>query len=263
MASPSRVRPLEGGTDRSENSTIRPPAFACRKAWVKRIIRTVPTSRPQPAAIPSTPPTTVTTPSFPRYSRRKVLVPIPVAELTQKLDFVGPEPELIPGAAAQALADPVREVEDHVDEVEMSKEESDVCSVSSLSIFSQDSDVSSVFTSPFSSCSESSVEDLTTTVFPPELTGQGVTAPSPTIRTQSRSLKRLTTNFWTSVFSRFRSRARVSVLVGEADPGLEAKPAAQDVQDLEERRDAVETPPKRKGGRRKLFLSCFRGSEKD
>ncbi|XP_049326177.1 uncharacterized protein LOC125786746 [Astyanax mexicanus] len=244
MASPSRVRPLEVRSDRSENSTIRPPAFGCRKAWVKRIIRTVPTSRPQPAAIPSTPPPTVTTPSFPRYSRRKVLVPIPVAEL----DFVGPEPELIPGAAAQALADPVWEVEDLDDEVEMSKEESDV---------------SSVYTSPFSSCSESSVEDLTITVFPPELTGQGVTAPSPTIRTQSRFLKRFTTNFWTSVFSRFRSRARVSVLVGEADPGLEAEPAAQDVQDLEERRDAVETPPKRKGGRRKLFLSCFRGSERD
>ncbi|XP_049326294.1 uncharacterized protein LOC125786799 isoform X3 [Astyanax mexicanus] len=205
MASPSRVRPLEVRTDRSKDSTIRPPAFACRKAWVKHILHPVPTSRPQPAAI-------------------------------------------IPGAAAQALADPVWEVEDLDDEVEMSKE---------------DSDVSSVYTSPFSSCSESSVEDLTTTVFPPELTGQGVTAPSPTIRTQSRSLKRFTTNFWTSVFSRFRSRARVSVLVGEADQGLEAEPAAQDVQDLEERRDAVETPPKRKGGRRKLFLSCFRGSERD
>ncbi|XP_049326295.1 uncharacterized protein LOC125786799 isoform X4 [Astyanax mexicanus] len=205
MASPSRVRPLEVRTDRSKDSTIRPPAFACRKAWVKHILHPVPTSRPQPAAI-------------------------------------------IPGAAAQALADPVWELEDLDDEVEMSKE---------------DSDVSSVYTSPFSSCSESSVEDLTTTVFPPELTGQGVTAPSPTIRTQSRSLKRFTTNFWTSVFSRFRSRARVSVLVGEADQGLEAEPAAQDVQDLEERRDAVETPPKRKGGRRKLFLSCFRGSERD
>ncbi|XP_049326799.1 uncharacterized protein LOC125787061 [Astyanax mexicanus] len=212
----------------------------CRKAWVKHILHTVPTSRPQPAAI-------------------------------------------IPGAAAQALADPVWELEDLDDEVEMSKEESDVSSVSSSSFFSaltdpvwevedlddevemskEDSDVSSRYTSPFSSCSESSVEDLTTTVFPPELTGQGVTAPSPTIRTQSRSLKRFTTNFWTSVFSRFRSRARVSVLVGEADQGLEAEPAAQDVQDLEERRDAVETPPKRKGGRRKLFLSCFRGSERD
>ncbi|KAG9261447.1 hypothetical protein AMEX_G24982, partial [Astyanax mexicanus] len=155
-----------------------------------------------------------------------------------------PQPAaIIPGPAAQALADPVWEVEDLDDEVEMSKEESDVSSVSSSSFFSEDSDV---YTSPFSSCSESSVEDLTTTVFPPELTGQGVTAPSPTIRTQSRSLKILTTNFWTSVFSRFRSRARVSVLVGEADPGLEAEPAAQDVQDLEERRDAVETPPKRK-----------------
>ncbi|XP_049326624.1 uncharacterized protein LOC111189646 isoform X16 [Astyanax mexicanus] len=215
MASPSRVRPLEVRTDCWKDSTIRPPAFACRKAWVKHIL-CVPTSRPQPAAI-------------------------------------------IPGPAAQALADPVWEVEDLDDEVEMSKEESDVSSVSSSSFFS-DSDV---YTSPFSSCSESSVEDLTTTVFPPELTGQGVTAPSPTIRTQSRSLKILTTNFWTSVFSRFRSRARVSVLVGEADPGLEAEPAAQDVQDLEERRDAVETPPKRKGGRRKLFLSCFRGSERD
>ncbi|XP_049326293.1 uncharacterized protein LOC125786799 isoform X2 [Astyanax mexicanus] len=220
MASPSRVRPLEVRTDRSKDSTIRPPAFACRKAWVKHILHPVPTSRPQPAAI-------------------------------------------IPGAAAQALADPVWELEDLDDEVEMSKEESDVSSVSSSSFFSEDSDVSSVYTSPFSSCSESSVEDLTTTVFPPELTGQGVTAPSPTIRTQSRSLKRFTTNFWTSVFSRFRSRARVSVLVGEADQGLEAEPAAQDVQDLEERRDAVETPPKRKGGRRKLFLSCFRGSERD
>ncbi|XP_049326610.1 uncharacterized protein LOC125786969 isoform X2 [Astyanax mexicanus] len=260
MVSPSRVCPLGVGTDRSGNSTTRPPAFGCRKAWGKCSKRTVPTSHPEPAAIPSSQPPTVTTPPFPRYTHCNVLVPIAVAELTQKLDFVGPEPELIPGPAAQALADPVWEVEDLDDEVEMSKEESDVSSVSSSSFFSEDSDV---YTSPFSSCSESSVEDLTTTVFPPELTGQGVTAPSPTIRTQSRSLKILTTNFWTSVFSRFRSRARVSVLVGEADPGLEAEPAAQDVQDLEERRDAVETPPKRKGGRRKLFLSCFRGSERD
>ncbi|XP_049336728.1 uncharacterized protein LOC111193358 [Astyanax mexicanus] len=148
-----------------------------------------------------------------------VLVLDAEADPSHRLDTNSTESEPEPVTVAQAEGDLESSVEVMVESIETAPKNkrgwlqrclrlwrSTASTLLSCCPYREESDVFSTDTSPFSSCPDSSVEDLTTTVFSPALTSQGVTAPIPTVRTQGRPLKRLAINLWTSVFSRFRSR---------------------------------------------------------